>query len=113
MIKNTTVRFIAVVVVAASFCGAQSPNDYSPPKVEVIAPTDGSDLAHGFESAFRKMSASRVVVYVRMEERIQKLEFIRNVRAEGGVLVIEMRDNNLIAVDARRIIFMTDGKMAP
>lgn len=112
MIKNIT-RFIAVAAVTVSFYSAQAQTDSEPPKIEVISPTDASDLSRGFESAFRQMSASRVVLYVRMEERIQKLEFIRGVRAEGGVLVIEMRDNNLIAVDARRIVFMTDGKMAP
>lgn len=112
MIKNIT-RFIAVIVVTASFCGAQTQTDSEPPKVEVISPTDASDLALGYETAFGKMSASRVIVFVRMEERIQKLEYIRNVRASGGVLVIEMRDNNLIAIDARRIVLMTDGKMEP
>ncbi len=112
MIKNLT-RFIAIIAVTVSFCGTQAQADSDPPKVEVISPTDASDLARGYESAFGKMSASRVVLYVRMEERIQKLEFIRGVRASGGVLVIEMRDNNLIAIDARRIVLMTDGKAEP
>lgn len=112
MIKNLT-RFIAVAAVTVSFYSAQAQTDSEPPKVEVISPTDASDLAQGYESAFQKMSASRVIIYIRMEERIQKLEFVRNVRASGGVLVVEMRDNNLIAVDARRIVLMTDGKMVP
>lgn len=112
--KKTLILFAAAMVSAISFSSAQQSTGASEtPKVEVIAPTDASDMAQGFESAFQKMSASRVIIYVRMEERIQKLEFIRNVRAEGGVVVIELRDNNLIAIDARRIIFMTDGKMTP
>jgi hypothetical protein len=112
MIKTIT-RFVAVIAVTASCCGAQTQTESAPPKVEVISPTDASDLARGYESAFGKMSASRVILFVRTEDRIQKLEFIRGVKASGGVLVIEMRDNNLIAIDARRIVLMTDGKTEP
>lgn len=93
--------------------GQRTAVENEPPTVEVISPTDASDLAQGYESAFQQMSASRVVIYVQMEERIQKLEFVRDVNAAGGVLVIELRDNNLLAVDARRIVLMTDGKMTP
>jgi hypothetical protein len=112
--KKLPVIVISVLFSAVSFSSAQQTTVASEtPKVEVISPTDASDLARGYESAFQKMSASRVIIYIRMEERIQKLEFVRDVRASGGVLVIEMRDNNLIAVDARRIVLMTNGKMSP
>jgi hypothetical protein len=112
MIKNV-IRFVAIITVTVSFQDAQAQIDSDPPTVEVISPTDASDLARGYETAFGQMSASRVILYVRMEDRIQKLEFVREVRASGGVLVVEMRDNNLIAIDARRIILMTDGKTEP
>lgn len=112
MIKIVT-RLIAVIAVTASFCSAATTTDSDPPTVEVITPTDASDLARGYEAAFGKMSASRVILFIRLEDRIQKLEYIRNLTAAAGVLIIEMRDNNLIAVDARRIVLITDGKMEP
>lgn len=80
---------------------------------EVNTATDAGDLARGYEDAFKKMSASRVILFVRMEDHIRKIEFIRSIRASGGVLVIEMRDSNILAVDARRVVLMTDGKMEP
>lgn len=107
-------RSIVVVVLMAPYCCAtEGKAGVDPQFIEVNTPTDASELARGYEDAFTRMSASRVVIYVRMEERIQKIEFIRNVRASGGVVVLEMRDSNLIAVDARRILLMTDGKMEP
>lgn len=112
--RSTIARSILLVVFLSSFIGAAHFAVAAEPQlIEIDAPTDASELARGFEGAFNRMSASRVVIFVRMEERIQKIQFIRNVRASAGVLVLEMRDSNIIAVDARRILLMTDGKMEP
>ena len=83
------------------------------PKVDVTVNSEVFSLANGYALAFSAMSANRVIIYIRTEERIQKFESIRNVTSLGGVVLIEMRDNSTIVIDPRKIVFMTEGTVKP
>ena len=83
------------------------------PATNVNVPTTVADLASGYAAAVQQMSLKGLVVYVRGEKDVVALKGIRAVNAVGGVLLITFSAGDKLAINAEKIVLITDGTHTP
>lgn len=79
------------------------------PNVNVSLPSEGEALAKGFERAFEQFkTAPLFLTYEKEGTALRTIAGIRDVRAEGAVLVIVTTNGTTLAIPAKRVIALTD-----
>lgn len=94
----------------------QTPTVSAPPATpatNVNVPTTAADLATGYAAAVQQMSLKGLVIYVRGEKDVVALKGIRAVNAVGGVLLITFSAGDKVAINAEKVLMITDGAHSP
>ncbi|MBI3884470.1 MAG: hypothetical protein HY302_01885 [Opitutae bacterium] len=110
------VVFSSLALATLARSGEQVPAGSAPPAAPattINVPTTAADLATGYAAAVQQMSLKGLVIYVRGEKDIVVLKGIRAVNAVGGVLLVTFSGGDKAALNAEKVVMITDGAHAP
>lgn len=85
----------------------------APSTTNVTVPSPVSELAAGYAAAINQMSLKSLVVYFQSDGKIASVKGIRAARALHGVVLITFSAGDMMALNAERIVLITDGNRAP
>ena len=83
------------------------------PATTVNVATTVTDLSTGYAAAVQQMSLKGLIIYCRGDKDVIALKGIRSVSAVGGVLLITFSGGDKVAINAEKVVMITDGTHAP
>lgn len=83
------------------------------PATTVNVATTVTDLSTGYAAAVQQMSLKGLIIYCRGDKDVIALKGIRSVSAVGGVLLITFSGGDKVAINAEKVVLITDGTHAP
>lgn len=92
---------------------APMPVPVVPAPSSVVVPAPVSELAAGYAAAVSQMSLKSLVIYFQGDGKIVSVKGIRSAKALNGVLLVTFSAGDLLAINAERIVFITDGTRTP
>ncbi len=84
-----------------------------PAPTNVVVQTTVSELASGYAAAVSQMSLKSLVIYFQGDGKIVSVKGIRSAKALGGVLLVTFSTGDMLALNAERIVLITDGSRSP
>jgi hypothetical protein len=100
--------------VAGTILAADSePVAVMPAPTNVVVQTTVSDLASGYSAAVSQMSLKSLVIFFQGDGKIVSVKGIRSAKALGGVLLVTFSTGDMLAINAERIVLITDGSRSP
>lgn len=106
--KNSLVLYITVSVSLACGLMAEPQSGASQP-LSVTVNSEATELAQGYARSSEFMSRRPVTLVFRKDNVSYTLEDVRSVRAFGGVILVEVGQGLLYSINARDVVFLTDG----
>lgn len=85
----------------------------APAVTTVNVATTATELANGYAAAVQQMSLKGLVIYFHGDKDIVALKGIRAVRALNGVLLVTFSGGDMAAINAEKVVLITDGPRAP
>jgi len=67
------------------------------------------DLANGYAQAFTLLSRPPLTITFQKEGVLRVLEDVKQVRAAGGVVVVEVGRGLIYVINPKDIVYLTDG----
>lgn len=83
------------------------------PATTVNVATTATELANGYAAAVQQMSLKGLVIYFHGDKDVVALKGIRAVRALNGVLLVTFSGGDMAAINAEKVVLITDGARAP
>lgn len=114
--KFTSLLLFAAAFVAAAFAAdtRTTPQALPPlPPATVNVSSTVADLAAGYAGAAQQMSPQSLVIYYAGEKDVIALKGIRSVRHSAGVVIVVFSAGDIMALNAERIVLVTDGQRGP
>jgi len=92
---------------------AAEPAPAMPGTMNVTVASPASELAAGYAAAINQMSLKSLVIYFQGDGRISSVKGIRGARALHGVVLITFSAGDMMAINAEKIVLITDGNRTP
>ncbi|RXK55792.1 hypothetical protein ESB00_07875 [Oleiharenicola lentus] len=110
-----TIRLVLISLgLAGTLVGADAePITAVPTPTNVVVQTTVSELASGYAAAVSQMSLKSLVIYFQGDGKIVSVRGIRSTKALGGVLLVTFSSGDMLAINAERIVLITDGTRSP
>ncbi len=102
--------FVFTLVLATSALAQSQPS--APPTagpVHVSVDSEAKDLATGYALAFTQLSRPPLTLTFQKDGVLRVLEDVKQVRAAGGVLVVEVGRGLIYAINPKDVVYLTDG----
>ncbi|AOS45188.1 hypothetical protein Verru16b_02266 [Lacunisphaera limnophila] len=84
-----------------------------PATTNVTVASPASELAAGYAAAIQQMSPKSLVVFFQSDNKVASVKGIRTARALHGVVLITFSAGDMMALNAERIVLITDGARTP
>ncbi len=79
----------------------------------VVVQTAVSELAAGYALAVSQMSLKSLVIYYQGDGKVVAAKGIRSAKALQGVRLVTFSSGDMMALNAERIVLITDGSRTP
>ena len=112
--KPIRVLLVLACLAPALHAAAPEPAVVIPPattNVTVASPT--SELAAGYAAAIQQMSLKSLVIYFQSDGKVASIKGIRSAKSLHGVLLVTFSAGDMMALNAEKIILITDGNRTP
>jgi hypothetical protein len=111
-------KSIRLLLLSAGFAGgllAAAPEPVSVPAAttNVVVPSTVSELASGYAAAITQMSLKGLVIYFQGDGKVVAVRGIRSAKALHGVLLVTFSAGDMLAINAEKIVLITDGSRTP
>lgn len=106
--KTKLLLFAAASLCAPGMLLAESQSGLTQP-VSVTVNSEATELAQGYAKSSELMSRRPVTLVFRKDNATYTLEDVRSVRAFGGVIAVEVGQGLLYSINARDVVFLTEG----
>lgn len=104
---------LALGLVVGLRAAGPEPVPAMPTPTSVTVPAEVSELAAGYAAAISQMSLKSLVIYFQGDGKVVSVKGIRSARALNGVLLVTFSAGDMMAINAERIVFITDGARTP
>lgn len=111
--KTLRPPLLLVLLAATLRAAAPEPVPATPGNTTVVVPTTASDLAAGYAAAITQMSPKSLVIYFEGDGKVVAARGIRSAKALQGVLLVTFSAGDMLAINAEKIVFITDGSRTP
>ena len=105
--KYCSLFILASALATGAF--AQSQSTSAPASVHITVESETKDLANGYALAFTQLSRPPITISFQKEGVVRVLEDVKQVRAAGGVLVVEVGRGLIYVINPKDIYYLTDG----
>ncbi len=114
MNRNPLRLFLAAACLASTLGAANvEPIPAAPSTTNVTVTSPASELAAGYAAAINQMSLKSLVIYFQSDGKVSALKGIRAARALHGVVLVTFSAGDMMALNAEKIVLITDGNRAP
>lgn len=113
---KSILRLAALCCLAATLrAGTAAPAEPAPiaAPTTINVPTTASELASGYAGAVSQMSLKSLVIYYQAEGKVIPIKGIRSAKAVSAVLLITFSAGDSMALNAEKIVMITDGSRTP
>lgn len=109
------IRLLLLSVGLASGLFAAAPEPVSVPvaPTSVVVSSTVSELASGYAAAVAQMSLKSLVIYFQGDGKVVAVRGIRSAKALHGVLLVTFSAGDMMAINAEKILLITDGSRSP
>ena len=109
------IRLCLLLLALATALGAAAPEPavVLPGTTNITVATPASELAAGYAAAIQQMSLKSLVIYFQSEGKIVSIKGIRTAKALHGVVLVTFSAGDMMALNAERIVLITDGNRTP
>lgn len=104
---------LTVGLVVGLRAAGPEPVTVMPAPTSVTVPAEVSELAAGYAAAISQMSLKGLVIYFQGDGKVVSVKGIRSARALHGVLLVTFSAGDMMAINAERIVLITDGARTP
>jgi hypothetical protein len=107
--------FIVALVLATGAYGQASGSSQSQGSnpVQVSVESEAKDLARGYAIAFSQLSRPPLTLAFQRDGALRVLEDVKGVRAAEGALVVEVGRGLIYVINAKDVLYLTDGPQVP
>ena len=105
--KYYSLFVLAVALVSGAYAQSQSAPAATP--VHVTVESESKDLANGYALAFTQLSRPPLTIAFQKEGVLRTLEDVKQVRAAGGALVVEVGRGLIYVINPKDVVYLTDG----
>jgi len=105
--KYCSLFLLASALATGAFAQTQSAASSTP--VHVTVDSEAKDLANGYALAFTQLSRPPLTITFQKEGVLRVLEDVKQVRAAGGVLVVEVGRGLIYVINPKDVVYLTDG----
>jgi hypothetical protein len=111
----TSLRLFLATACLASALGAATvdPLPVAPSTTNVTVASPASELAAGYAAAINQMSLKSLVIYFQSDGKVTAVKGIRVARALHGVVLVTFSAGDMMAINAEKIVLITDGNRTP
>ncbi len=111
-------KIIRSLVIGLSVAGTLMAADSEPATIlpaptNVVVQATVSELASGYAAAVSQMSLKSLVIFFQGDGKVVSVRGIRSAKALGGVLLVTFSSGDMLAINAERIVLITDGTRSP
>ncbi len=85
----------------------------TPSTTNVVVQSTATELAAGYAAAISQMSLKSLVIHFQGDGKVISVKGIRSAKALNGVLLVTFSAGDMMAMNAQRIAFITDGTRTP
>ena len=110
--KTTRLFLLSAGLATGLFAAAPEPVSV-PTATNVVVPAVVSELASGYAAAITQMSLKGLVIYFQGDGKVVAVRGIRSARALHGVLLVTFSAGDMMAINAEKIVLITDGSRTP
>ncbi len=110
-----TIRLLLLSAGLATGLFAAAPEPVSVPTAatNVVVSSTVSELASGYAAAVAQMSLKSLVIYFQGDGKVVAVRGIRSAKALHGVLLVTFSAGDMMAINAEKIVLITDGSRSP
>lgn len=109
-----TLVFASLSLIALARSAEQTSLPPTTPAVTTVnVATTATELANGYAAAVQQMSLKGLVIYFHGDKDVVALKGIRAVRALNGVLLVTFSGGDMAAINAEKVVLITDGARVP
>jgi len=107
--KYCSLFVLASVLVTGAFAQSQQSAPAPSGPVHVSVDSEAKDLANGYALAFTQLSRPPLTLTFQKDGVLRVLEDVKQVRAAGGVLVVEVGRGLVYVINPKDVVYLTDG----
>jgi hypothetical protein len=100
----TTVLFLVAAITGFGQPATRSPS----PPVDVRITSEGEELARGYAAAFPSISHTPIYLNLRRDGATTTLVSVKSVKAEAGVLIVELDKGFIYILNPKDVVSITD-----
>ncbi len=101
--------FALTLVFAALTLSTSASEEPKQNPVNVVVLSESQSLATGYAEAFKQLSRPPLTLAFQKEGSLRVLEDVKNVRASGGVIIVEVGRGLIYVINAQDVVYLTDG----
>ena len=102
------IKFIIVSILLVSVYAKAQPTQVTPPATVTIN-SDAKELAQGYARAASRLSRPPITLATQKEGVVRVLEDVQSIKDSEGVLVVEVGKGLIYLINAKDVIYVTDG----
>lgn len=111
--KTIPMLLLSAGLATGLFAAAPEPVSVPAAPTNIVVPSAVSELASGYAAAVSQMSLKGLVIYFQGEGKVVAVRGIRSARALHGVLLVTFSAGDMMAINAEKIVLITDGSRSP
>jgi hypothetical protein len=103
-------KYCSLFLLASVLAGvAHAQSQTAPAPFHVTVDSEAKELASGYALAFTQLSRPPLSITFQKEGVLRVLEDVKQVRAAGGVLVVEVGRGLIYVINPKDVVYLTDG----
>lgn len=111
--KTTRLLLLSAGLATGLFAAAPEPVNVPAAPTNIVVPSAVSELASGYAAAISQMSLKGLVIYFQGDGKVVAVRGIRSAKALHGVLLVTFSAGDMMAINAEKIVLITDGSRTP
>jgi len=111
--KTTRLFLLSAGLATGLFAAAPEPVIVPAAPTNIVVPSAVSELASGYAAAISQMSLKGLVIYFQGDGKVVAVRGIRSAKALHGVLLVTFSAGDMMAINAEKIVLITDGSRTP
>ena len=111
--KTTRLLLLSAGLATGLFAAAPESVTVPAAPTNIVVPSAVSELASGYATAISQMSLKGLVIYFQGDGKVVAVRGIRSAKALHGVLLVTFSAGDMMAINAEKILLITDGSRSP
>ena len=106
--KYCSLILLSTVLASSAFAQSSTAPASAAP-LHISVDSEAKDLANGYALAFSQLSRPPLTLAFQKEGVLRVLEDVKQVRAAGGALVVEVGRGLIYVINPKDVVYLTDG----